>query len=159
MENVEVNGLLWQKDRGRQQQNQQQTAEEMGKRSSRLSSWDSKSTLLLLVGCLTSQQHASVSQGQICSDSCTCCHTEVEVADQVFYIMQSECTDMGQPVSALTLSWQACDRAATCVPVFTLVVWLGPEKSPQRLGIEPSSAALKADTKKAVPRQEKNLFY
>ena len=33
-------------------------------------------------GCLTSQQHASVSQGRICSDNCTCCHTETEVADQ-----------------------------------------------------------------------------
>ena len=36
----------------------------------------------LLVGCLTSQQHASVSQGRICSDNFTCCHTETEVADQ-----------------------------------------------------------------------------
>ena len=38
----------------------------------------------LLVGCLTSQQHASVSQGRICSDNITCCHTEIEVADQTF---------------------------------------------------------------------------
>ena len=36
-----------------------------------------------LVGCLTSQQHESVSQGRICSDSFTCCHTEIEVADAV----------------------------------------------------------------------------
>ena len=36
----------------------------------------------LFVGCLTSQQHASVSQGQICSDSCMCCHSEIEAADQ-----------------------------------------------------------------------------
>ena len=35
-----------------------------------------------LVACLTSQQHASVSEGRICSDNCTCCHTEIEVADQ-----------------------------------------------------------------------------
>ena len=27
-----------------------------------------------------SQQHASVSQGQICVDNHTCCHTEIEVA-------------------------------------------------------------------------------
>ena len=38
--------------------------------------------LLLFVGCLTSQQHASVSQGQICTDYFTCCHTEIEVAAQ-----------------------------------------------------------------------------
>ena len=47
----------------------------------------------LLVACLTSQQHASVSQGRICSDNLTCCHTETEVADQTFY--QSQYTDTG----------------------------------------------------------------
>ena len=35
----------------------------------------------LFVGCLTSQQHESVSQGRSCSDNCTCCHTEIEGAD------------------------------------------------------------------------------
>ena len=43
----------------------------------------------LFVGCLMSQQHASVSQGLICSDNFTCCHTEIEVADQIFYLTQS----------------------------------------------------------------------
>ena len=42
----------------------------------------------LLVGCLTSQQHVSVSEGQISSDMCTCCHTEIEVADQTFCRLQ-----------------------------------------------------------------------
>ena len=42
-----------------------------------------------LVACLTSQQHASVSQGRICSDNCTCCHTEIGAADQTFYLTQS----------------------------------------------------------------------
>ena len=49
----------------------------------------------LLVGCLTSQQHASVSQGRICSDKFTCCHTEIEVADPTFYLTQSQYTDTG----------------------------------------------------------------
>ena len=31
----------------------------------------------LVVGCLSSQQHASVSQGRICEDNFTCCHTEI----------------------------------------------------------------------------------
>ena len=44
----------------------------------------------LFVGCLTSQQQASVSQGRICSDNFTCCHTEVEVADQTLYLTQSQ---------------------------------------------------------------------
>ena len=49
----------------------------------------------LFVGCLTSQQQASVSQGRICSDNFTCCHTEIEVADQTFYLTQSQYTDTG----------------------------------------------------------------
>ena len=44
-----------------------------------------------LVGCLTSQQHARVSQGRICTDNFTCCHTEV--ADQTFHLTQSQYTD------------------------------------------------------------------
>ena len=46
-------------------------------------------TFVLLVGCLTSQQQASVSQGRIC------CHTETEVADQTFHLTQSQYTDTG----------------------------------------------------------------
>ena len=49
----------------------------------------------LLVGCLSSQQHASVSQGRICSHNFTCCHTEIEAADQTFYLTQSQYTDTG----------------------------------------------------------------
>ena len=50
----------------------------------------------LFVGCLTSQQHASVSQGRICTDNFTCCHTEIEAADQTFHLTQSQYTDTGQ---------------------------------------------------------------
>ena len=49
----------------------------------------------LLTGCLTSQQQASVSQGRICTDNFTCCHTEIEVADPTFYLTQSQYTDTG----------------------------------------------------------------
>ena len=49
----------------------------------------------LFVGCLMSQQQASVSQGRICSDNFTCCHTEIEVADPTFCLTQSQCTDTG----------------------------------------------------------------
>ena len=49
----------------------------------------------LFVGCLTSQQQASVSQGRICTDNFTCCHTEIEVADQTFYLTHSQYTDTG----------------------------------------------------------------
>ena len=53
---------------------------------------------LLLVGCLTSQQHASVSQGRICSDNFTCCHIEIEVADQTLHLTQSQYTDTGPTI-------------------------------------------------------------
>ena len=46
-------------------------------------------------GLFTSQQHGSVSQGRFCSDKFTCCHTEIEVADQTFYLTQSQNTDTG----------------------------------------------------------------
>ena len=49
----------------------------------------------VVVVCLMSQQHASVSRGRICSDSCMCCHTEIEVADQTFHLTQSQYTDTG----------------------------------------------------------------
>ena len=45
------------------------------------------------VACLTSQQYMSVSQGWICSDNFTCCHTEIELADPTFYLTQSQYTD------------------------------------------------------------------
>ena len=64
-------------------------------------------TNCLSVGCLTSQQHASVSQGRICSDNFTCCHTEIKVADQTFYLTQSQYTDTGP---------------ATGVPIFKSLV-------------------------------------
>ena len=58
----------------------------------------------LFDGCLTSQQQARVSQGRICSDNFTCCHTEIEVAEQTFYLTQSHSTlTTGRPVPALTL--------------------------------------------------------
>ena len=49
----------------------------------------------LFVGCLTSQQHASVSQGRIYSNNFTYCHTEIEVAHQTFHLTQSQSTDTG----------------------------------------------------------------
>ena len=42
---------------------------------------------------LTPQQHAIVSQPQICLDSCMCSHTEVEVADENSYLTQSQYAD------------------------------------------------------------------
>ena len=52
-------------------------------------------SLLFVVGCLTFQQQVSVSQGRICADNFTCCHTEIEVADPTFHLTQSQYTDTG----------------------------------------------------------------
>ena len=46
-----------------------------------------------LLACLTSLQQASVSQGQICSDNFTCCHSATEVADQTFHLIHSQYAD------------------------------------------------------------------
>ena len=47
----------------------------------------------LLVGCLTPQQHAGVSQGRTCLHKFSFCHTEIEVADLTVYLTQSQYTD------------------------------------------------------------------
>ena len=90
-----------------------------------------------LAGCLTSQRHADVSQGWICSDrcnvlphwekhsrssflshpvivylNCAFCHSETEVADLFFSPSCSTLTP-GQPVRALTLYRQVPGRVAT----------------------------------------------
>ena len=55
---------------------------------------------------LTSQQHASVSQGRIYSDSWTCCHTDMEAADQSFYLAQPQYAD----------TWPTSPRADPTTP-------------------------------------------
>ena len=56
----------------------------------------------LLVGCLTSQQHVSVSQERICEDNFTCCHTQklqTKLSISPSHSILTPC----QPVPALTL--------------------------------------------------------
>ena len=48
-----------------------------------------------------SKQHASVYQGRICSDNFTCCHTEIQVADQTFHLTLLQYTEAG-PTSPST---------------------------------------------------------
>ena len=63
-----------------------------------------------LVSWLTSQQHASASQGRICRDNFTCCHTEIEVANQTFSLTQSQYADTGptspSPDPIMPGAWQ-----------------------------------------------------
>ena len=104
------------------------------------------------VGCLTSKQHASVSQGQICSDNFTCWHTEIEVADQTFHLTKSPLT-LGQPVPALTLLRQAPGRVATGVLIFKSLVWLQ-EKSQHKRDSNPGSSALEVDAETTRPTRQ-----
>ena len=69
-----------------------------------------------LLACLMSQQHASVSQGRICTGNCTCCHIETEVADQTFCLTQSQYTDTGltspSPDPTVPGAWQGSNWSA-----------------------------------------------
>ena len=89
----------------------------------------------LLVGCSTSQQQASVSQGQICSDNFTCCHTEIQVADPTFYLTQSQYANTG-PTSPSTDpitpgAWQGSHWSANV----QVTCMTRPRKNPAASGI------------------------
>ena len=91
--------------------------------------------LLLFVGCFTSHRHASVSQGRICSDNCTCRHSEIEVADQTFHLTQSQYTDTG-PTSPSADSitpgaWKGSHWSAN----FEVTGMTRPKKNPGTSGI------------------------
>ena len=89
----------------------------------------------LFVGCLMSQQQASVSQGRICSDNFTCCHTETEVADPTFYLTQSQYTDTGPTSPSADLitpgAWQGSHWSAN----FEVTGMTRPRKNPGASGI------------------------
>ena len=90
----------------------------------------------MLVGCLTSQQQASASQGRICEDNFTCCHTEIEVADQTFHLTQSQYTDTGptSPSADPTTpgAWQGSHWSA----IFLVTGMTRPRKNPVASGIQ-----------------------
>ena len=100
----------------------------------------------LLVGCLTSQQHASVSQGRICSDNFTCCHTGIEVADPTFYLTQSQYTDTGSTSPSADPitpgAWQGSHWSAN----FEVTGMTRPrKKSRRKRDSNPGPSALEAD--------------
>ena len=107
----------------------------------------------LLVGCLTSQQQASVSQGRICLDNFTCCHTEIEVADQTFYLTQSQYTDTGPTSPSADRitpgAWQGSHWSAN----FQVTGMTRPrKKSRRKRDLNPGSSALEVN---ALPLGER----
>ena len=120
--------------------------------------------MLVAFGCLTSQQHASVSQGRIRTDNFTCCHTEIEVADPTFYLNQSQYSDTG-PTSPSTDpimpgAWQGSHWSAS----FEITGMTRPRKKiPAQEGFEPGifrsqGGRLNHKTNEAVYTQYYNMY-
>ena len=110
---------------------------------------------MLFIGCLTSQQHASVSQGWICSDNFTCCHTEIEAADQIVHLIQSQYTDTGltspstDPITPG--AWQGSHWSAN----FQVTGMTQPQKNSRRKrDSNPGPCALVADTLTTRPARQ-----
>ena len=66
-------------------------------------------------GLFNVQQHACASQGAICSDNYTCCHTEIEAAAQDFYLIKSQYTDTGPTSPGTSLLHQAPSRVSSWI--------------------------------------------
>ena len=64
-----------------------------------------------------------------------CCHTEIEAADQTFYLTQSQYTDTG--LTSPSADPIAPGRVATGVPICKSLVWHDPENSLAQAGFEP----------------------
>ena len=69
------------------------------------------------VGCVTSRQHASVSQGRICLHSCRRCHTETKVANQThcliwpLYAYTGPTSPRAEPI--MPGAWHGCCWSTT----------------------------------------------
>ena len=100
----------------------------------------------LFVACLPPQQHACVSQGRISSDSCTCCHTETEVADQAFCLIQSQYADTG-PTSLIAdrIAPDIWQDSHWCATIEVSGIIRPGKRSTARAVMEPRSAALVTD--------------
>ena len=93
---------------------------------------------MLFVGCLKSLQYASVSQGRICSDSCTCYHTEITVADQICYLTQSQCTDTVPTSPSAGQITQGAWQGSHWITIFLVTGLARPRKrSTPKAGIQP----------------------
>ena len=89
-----------------------------------------------LLACLPSQEHTSVSQGQVREDNCTCCHTEIEAADQTFHLTQSQYIDTGPTCPSADPitpgAWQGSHWGAN----FEVTGMTRPRKIPCQAGFE-----------------------
>ena len=93
--------------------------------------------ICLLVACLMSLQHASISQGRCSSDNFTCCHSEIQVADQTFHLTQSQYTDTGPTSPSTDPITPGAWQGSTGVSISKSLVWLDPGKIPSKAGFKP----------------------
>ena len=111
---------------------------------------------------LMSQQHASVSQGRICSDNCTRCHTEIaaqtlypthiEAADQTLHLTQSQYTDTGPTSPSADHLTPGAWQGNLCNANFLVTGMTRPGKDPRpKAEIEPESASHEANALTARP--------
>ena len=101
------------------------------------------------VVCFTSQQHACVSQERICSDKLTCCHTEIDFADQTFYLTQPPHSDTGS--TSPCADPMTPDARQGSQRSIKFDVTRPEERSSAQTGIERGSAALEADALTTCP--------
>ena len=91
-----------------------------------------------------SRQHASVSQGRICSDDFACCHTEIEVAGQTFYLTQSQYTDTGPTSPSIDPIMPGARQDSLWNANFEVTGMIRPGKIPMlQAGIEPDLSSKK----------------
>ena len=93
----------------------------------------------MLVACLISLQHVSVSQGQICSDNATCCHTEIGIAHQTFYLTQSQYTDTKPTSLSTDLTTPAAWLGSQCSATYKVTGMIQPRKKPCKRKSKPQS--------------------
>ena len=81
-----------------------------------------------------------------CSDKCTCCHTETEVADQTSYLTQSQYTATGPASPSADPRTPGAWSGSQWSTSYNVAGTAGPaERTTRRSGVEPRPAAIGAD--------------
>ena len=113
--------------------------------------------MAVFAGCVVSQQHASVSQGWICSDNFTCCHTEIKAADPLSsspshsILATGPTSPSADPITPG--AWHGSHWSAH----FEVIGMTRPEKIPSQSGIRtPGPSALEADALITPTRRSRN---
>ena len=102
-----------------------------------------------LVACLTSQQHASVSQGRICTDDFTCCRTKLQIK-----LSTSRYTDAGPTISSVDPTMPGAWQGSHWSVNFEVTSMTLPgKKSRRKRDSNPGSSAPKADALTTRPER------